>query len=253
VEVEGDCLRFTPKTDLVFDRRFNLSRTDVGRKLTSKESGVCLWWEETFSFETAPNATAGDLTDFKADAITRLRAAASFEPAARKAIRETRQRALFLTISDKLPRLLAKPRGKPLHTLIGSWEALSGVARELNESGSNEALCRWIIIGQRNRPDDEDPGEKIAVDPVRYRNNLAYRFRTNLTLRQLQTSVAICCTEEPDLIVEYAVLAATPAKKRYALLPRIKEQFREDGAYYLNRFNGAKRQTELIGLLASQG
>ena len=42
VEVEGGHIRFTRKTDLVFDSRFCLSRTNVGRKLTSMESGTCL-------------------------------------------------------------------------------------------------------------------------------------------------------------------------------------------------------------------
>ena len=42
VEVEGGHIRFTRKTDLVLDSRFCLSRTNVGRKLTSMESGTCL-------------------------------------------------------------------------------------------------------------------------------------------------------------------------------------------------------------------
>ena len=70
-------------------------------------------------------------------------------------------------------------------------------------------------------------------------------------LRQLLASLAVCCTDEPDPMVEYAILAAMPANERYALPPRLKERFRDDGAYYLNRFTGAKPRAELIELLAT--
>ena len=52
-------------------------------------------------------------------------------------------------------------------------------------------------------------------------------------------------------MVEYAVLAAVPVNERFVLPPRLKERFRDDGAYYLNRFTGAKPRAELIELLAT--
>lgn len=251
VEIEGAHIRFTRKTDLVFDSQFCLSRTNVGRKLTSMESGACLWWEDTFTCNVASDPTVGDLADFKDAAIVRLRAATSSDMVAQGAIRETRRRSLFLAIADKLPRLLAKPQGQPIPTLIGSWEVLRCVEEEVGVPGSSAATCRWIVIGGKNNPDADSSGKRITIDSARYRSNLVYRFRTNLVLRQLQASLAVCCTDEPDPMVEYAVLAAVSANERYVLPPRLKERFRDDGAYYLNRFTGTKPRAELIKLLAT--
>ena len=251
VEVEEAHIRFTRKTDLVFDPRFCLSRTNVGRKLTSMESGACLWWKDTFTCEVVLDATVGDLADFKAAAIGQLRAAASSDTMAQGAIRETRRRSLFLAIADKLPRLLAKPQGQPIPTLIGYWEVLRRVEEEVELSGTGAAAYRWIVIGGKNIPEADGSGKILTIDSARYRSNLVYRFRTNLILRQLQASLAVCFTDEPDPIVEYAVLAAMPANEQYVLPPRLKERFRDDGAYYLNRFTGAKPRAELIELLAT--
>ena len=135
---------------------------------------------------------------------------------------KTRRRALFLAIADKLPRLLAKPQGQPMPTLIGSWVVLRCVEEEVGASGSSAAPCRWIVIGGKNNPEANGSGKRITIDSARYRSNLVYRFRTNLILRQLQASLAVCCTEEPDPMVEYAVLAAVPANERFVLPPRLK-------------------------------
>jgi hypothetical protein len=251
VEVEEAHIRFTRKTDLVFDPRFCLSRTNVGRKLTSMESGTCLWWEDTFTCEVASDATVGDLADFKATAIGQLRAVTSSDTMAKRAIRETRRRALFLAIADKLPQLLAKPHSQPISTLIGSWEVLERVEEEIRLSGSSVAACQRIVIGGKNNPEADGSGKKLTIDSARYKSNLAYRFRTNLNLRQLQASLAFCFTDEPDPMVEYAVLAAVPANEKYVLPPRLKERFQNDGAYYLNRFTGAKPRAELLELLAN--
>ena len=76
VERSGSHLLFTAKTaELARDRRYYITRGEIGRKLMQAESGLCLWWEgELSAEETFPRSLHADLLAFKSKAMAALRA-----------------------------------------------------------------------------------------------------------------------------------------------------------------------------------
>jgi hypothetical protein len=76
VELAGAHLIFTAKTaEVARDKRYYITRAELGRKLTEAESGLCLWWEGDVSAEEfVPRSMHQDLAAFKAKALAELRA-----------------------------------------------------------------------------------------------------------------------------------------------------------------------------------
>jgi hypothetical protein len=73
VELEGTHLRFTAKDlRLVAARRNFITRRDLGRKLSERESGIALFWEDAFTFEEVFTGE-GDLRGYRDAALARLR------------------------------------------------------------------------------------------------------------------------------------------------------------------------------------
>ena len=78
VEAEGTHLRFSAKTtELMRDRRYYLTRTDLGRKMREEESGLGFFWDGAISAEEviiidADEARAA-LRRFRDGALARLR------------------------------------------------------------------------------------------------------------------------------------------------------------------------------------
>lgn len=74
VEIEGTHLRFTAKTAaLGEDRRYYLTRRDVGRKLSEAESGTGLFWEGGVTFEEVFGDPRLDYPVFRRRAIAELK------------------------------------------------------------------------------------------------------------------------------------------------------------------------------------
>lgn len=86
-EIEGSHMRFLRKShQLAMDRAFFLTRAEVGRKLSEEESGICLWWDDSFSVEEVFEVSDEDLRRFKAGRLRELRKTPAFSlfgPAAR--------------------------------------------------------------------------------------------------------------------------------------------------------------------------
>ena len=71
VEADGSHLRFTAKTAAVTESRDNyLTRRDIGRKLTEAESGLGLFWEQSFTFEEAYVDLRADYAAFRRSALS---------------------------------------------------------------------------------------------------------------------------------------------------------------------------------------
>src|SRR5580704_17007871 len=74
VEIEGTHLRFTAKTAaLPADRRYYITRGDIGRNLTEQESGLGFFWHEGFTFGEAFVDHDKDYPAFRCKAIARLK------------------------------------------------------------------------------------------------------------------------------------------------------------------------------------
>jgi len=85
-EIDGKHVRFLRKTvEVAMNRAFYLTRGDVGRKLAERESGVCLFWEGTFSAEEVHDIDADELRAFKVRALEDLRGSGRRREAARRA------------------------------------------------------------------------------------------------------------------------------------------------------------------------
>ena len=70
-EISENQIFFTPKnTTLIQSTSSYLTRYSVGRKLSQKESGICLWWEKTFHFKENSSPTAAEIIELKKKAIT---------------------------------------------------------------------------------------------------------------------------------------------------------------------------------------
>lgn len=254
VEIEGGEIRFIPKTPLVWDRPHFISRGELGRKLMAEESGVCLWWEDTFSFRQMPEVTAEGLGRYKRDALRSLRDKKRRHGAGARPVRETRRRALFLALTDKLPGLFAVPLGTRLPTIVVRDADMPGIELDvLGRAGDGRCFRIVSLTADGAMPrGGNTSGNRIHVDAGRYRNDPGYRLRTNLMLRNLRADLAVCLVERPDPLVDYAVLAAISADARYAVTPRIPRDRRDDGAYYLSRFNGTQPRDRLVDRLVGR-
>jgi hypothetical protein len=74
VELEGDLLRFTVKDqNLLMSRHNFITREQLGRKMTEKESGLGLFWNDSFRCEEAILEESGQLRVFRDQALKRLR------------------------------------------------------------------------------------------------------------------------------------------------------------------------------------
>jgi hypothetical protein len=74
VEIEGTHLRFTAKTAaLSANRRHYITRADIGRKLTERESGLGFFWDGGFTFEEVFVDHASDYPAFRRKAIAWLK------------------------------------------------------------------------------------------------------------------------------------------------------------------------------------
>jgi SAM-dependent methyltransferase len=74
VEGEGSHLRFTAKTNALGESRAHyLTRRDLGRKLSEAESGLGLFWEESFSAEEVFADAREDYRRFRREALAGLR------------------------------------------------------------------------------------------------------------------------------------------------------------------------------------
>jgi len=65
VEIAGTHLRFIPKDKQMLSRRNIITRGDLGRKMTKAESGICLFWERSFTSETVSSPTEAELKRFR--------------------------------------------------------------------------------------------------------------------------------------------------------------------------------------------
>jgi SAM-dependent methyltransferase len=75
VEAEASHLRFTAKTAaLAENRRYYLTRGDLGRKLTEPESGLGLFWEGGFTAEEVFVDPREDCRAFRSAALARFKA-----------------------------------------------------------------------------------------------------------------------------------------------------------------------------------
>ena len=73
-EIEGDHIRFLPKTILVAENSdFYITRAALGRKLTEAESGIALFWDDSFTFEETFETGAEELRRFRRAALARLK------------------------------------------------------------------------------------------------------------------------------------------------------------------------------------
>ncbi len=74
VEYQPNHLRFTSKTAaLLASHRYYITRSDIGRKLTERESGVGFFWHQTFTFEEIFIDLRTDYPAFRRKAITELK------------------------------------------------------------------------------------------------------------------------------------------------------------------------------------
>ncbi len=75
VEIEGGHVRFTAKDQRLYQKSDRyITRFDLGRKMTERESGAFLFWEGGFTFEEAFIDDAGeDLSAYRAKALARLK------------------------------------------------------------------------------------------------------------------------------------------------------------------------------------
>lgn len=74
VEIEGTHLRFTAKTAaLPANRRYYITRSDIGRNLTEQESGLGFFWHGGFTFGEAFVDHGKDYPAFRHKAIARLK------------------------------------------------------------------------------------------------------------------------------------------------------------------------------------
>ncbi len=81
VEREGTHLRFTAKTAALLERSNRyLTRGDIGRKLSERESGLDLFWESGFTFEEVIADPRDDYTAYRKRALVGLRAQADTRP-----------------------------------------------------------------------------------------------------------------------------------------------------------------------------
>ena len=77
-ELDGDHWRFIPKDQRLFlNRKRFLTRGDIGRKLSEKESGLYLFWTDAFTFEEAFDEGEESLAAYRRDALKRLKAISS--------------------------------------------------------------------------------------------------------------------------------------------------------------------------------
>lgn len=74
VEREGTHLRFTAKTAaLLEDRRYYITRSDIGRKLSEQESALALFWVGEFTFEEIFTDLRDDYLSFRHKAMGMLK------------------------------------------------------------------------------------------------------------------------------------------------------------------------------------
>lgn len=74
VELEDNCLTFSPKTTaLLQDPDYYLTRADVGRKLTEEESGLGFFWTDSFSFRENHQEIRESYLAFRKKAVASLR------------------------------------------------------------------------------------------------------------------------------------------------------------------------------------
>jgi hypothetical protein len=73
VEIEKSHIRFTAKDHMVSaSRRHVITRGDIGRKLTEEESGTCLFWTDSFTFEEVFQEDDSGLLEFRERAVHSL-------------------------------------------------------------------------------------------------------------------------------------------------------------------------------------
>jgi hypothetical protein len=73
VEVAGTHLRFIPKEKRMLSRQNIITRGDLSRKLTEIESGISLFWQDTFTSEYLPRPIESELQQFREEALYSLR------------------------------------------------------------------------------------------------------------------------------------------------------------------------------------
>lgn len=73
VEIEGSHVRFTGKDPAFLTRRRIITRGDLGRKMTEAESGVGLFWRDSFTFEIVDTPSPEDIARFRDRALRALR------------------------------------------------------------------------------------------------------------------------------------------------------------------------------------
>ena len=254
VERAGGGLRFIDKSARHYGPGCFITRGELGRKLTAAESGLCLWWNGGFAYDAVSGIPTSELKRFKETALAALRANAA-APAAR-AIRETRSRAPFLLIADRLPhlfaRLFARAAAGPA-TVIGGGTELAALDRAFAGTGRAAAPYRTVEVTDDGSGPTSGRAHTLRINAGRYRNSLGYRLRCNWRLRRWPSSLAVCLSERPDPLVDYGLTLAIPAARRLAVVPHIEDRFQEDGAYYLNRFAGVEPWSALVRLLAAAG
>ncbi len=75
VEIESNHVRFTAKDHMVLmSRGYFITRGDLGRKLREDESGLGLFWSDSFTFEERFLYSDAELGTFRANALARARA-----------------------------------------------------------------------------------------------------------------------------------------------------------------------------------
>lgn len=74
VEISGLHVRFLAKDQrLIAHRRNFITRRDLGRKMSEAESGIALFWKDSFTFEEAHFGSSDDLIIFRDNALANLR------------------------------------------------------------------------------------------------------------------------------------------------------------------------------------
>jgi hypothetical protein len=68
-EIDGNEITFEPKdSDELLSAGAYITRADIGRKLTQKEAGICLWWNGFFSFRQVNS----DISSLRRKAISHI-------------------------------------------------------------------------------------------------------------------------------------------------------------------------------------
>jgi len=73
-DVQGNKITFQRKdTDAILAARAYVTRGDLGGKMTQAESGLCIWWQESFDYQRLEPPGGSELNSLRTEALQRYR------------------------------------------------------------------------------------------------------------------------------------------------------------------------------------